>query len=72
MPCSIPEPFPTASSPDGLHRVFPYTMDYGLPQRCDLGTGQWGAAGLGGQLVFEAMLADSSRRRHGLDGKGGD
>lgn len=36
---SIPEQFPTATSPDGSHRLWPYTMDYGLPQRCDLGTG---------------------------------
>ncbi|KAL4424145.1 hypothetical protein ABPG75_001446 [Micractinium tetrahymenae] len=36
---SIPEPFPTATSPDGSDRLWPYTMDYGLPQRCDLGTG---------------------------------
>ncbi|PRW61614.1 chitin [Chlorella sorokiniana] len=36
---SIPEPFPTATSPDGETRLWPYTMDHGLPQRCDLGTG---------------------------------
>ncbi|KAL4853807.1 hypothetical protein ACK3TF_005288 [Chlorella vulgaris] len=36
---SIPEPFPTATSPSGNDRLWPYTMDYGLPQRCDLGTG---------------------------------
>lgn len=37
---SIPEPFPTATSPDGNTRLWPYTMDHGLPQRCDLGTGE--------------------------------
>lgn len=32
---SIPEPFPTATSPDGNTRLWPYSMDYGLPQvRC--------------------------------------
>ncbi|PSC74660.1 carbohydrate esterase family 4 [Micractinium conductrix] len=36
---SIPEPFPTATSPDESNRLWPYTMDNGLPQRCDLGTG---------------------------------
>lgn len=41
---SIPEPFPSATSPDGNTRLWPYTMDYGLPQRCDLGTGAWGTA----------------------------
>jgi hypothetical protein len=38
---SIPEPFPTATSPSGNDRLWPYTMDYGLPQRCDLGTGAY-------------------------------
>jgi hypothetical protein len=39
---SIPEPFPTATSPAEDDRLWPYTMDYGLPQRCDLGTGEAG------------------------------
>ena len=33
---SIPEPFPTATSPDGNTRLWPYSMDYGLPQ-----VGRW-------------------------------
>ena len=37
---SIPEPYPTATSPEANDRLWPYTMDYGLPQRCDLGTGE--------------------------------
>jgi len=43
---SIPEPFPTATSPDGNTRLWPYTMDHGLPQRCDLGTGEAQLPGL--------------------------
>lgn len=43
---SIPEPFPTATSPDGNTRLWPYTMDHGLPQRCDLGTGEAKLPGL--------------------------
>lgn len=35
---SIPEPFPTPTSPSGEARVFPYSMDFGIPQNCALGT----------------------------------
>jgi hypothetical protein len=36
---SVPEIFPTATSPDEHNRLWPYTMDHGLPQRCRTGTG---------------------------------
>ncbi|KAI7837264.1 hypothetical protein COHA_008878 [Chlorella ohadii] len=31
---SIPEVWPGASSPNATARLFPYTMDYGIPQNC--------------------------------------
>ena len=37
---SISEQYPSATSPSAAERLYPYTMDYGLPQRCDLGTGE--------------------------------
>ena len=67
---SIPEPFPTATSPSGSERLWPYTMDYGLPQRCDLGTGEAGgtlghssatgggsAGGVGGEVACRQRAA---------------
>jgi peptidoglycan/xylan/chitin deacetylase (PgdA/CDA1 family) len=31
---SISEQYPTATSPSAGQRLWPYTMDYGLPQNC--------------------------------------
>lgn len=31
---SIPENYPSATSPDALNRAWPYTMDSGIPQDC--------------------------------------
>ncbi len=46
---SIPEVWPGASSPNATARLFPYTMDYGIPQVCSCGFTAWtGSRGSGG------------------------
>jgi hypothetical protein len=33
---SISEQYPSATSPSAAERLYPYTMDYGVPQDCSI------------------------------------